>query len=107
MSSILFSQDQFCYSEEEVKEIQQIIEECDFKDQVHLKVEQNLSQQLNNCEDIIGANERLAEELEAQLKLKDQLIKEIKPKWHENKYLWFGYGILSILLPTLVLNNVS
>ena len=32
-------------------------------------------------------------ELENQLELKDNLIKEVTPKWYENKYLWFGYGI--------------
>ena len=24
----------------------------------------------------------------------ENLIKEVKPKWHENKYLWFFGGIL-------------
>jgi hypothetical protein len=26
------------------------------------------------------------------------LIKEVTPKWYENKYLWFGYGASIIWL---------
>ena len=98
---------EYCYSEEEVKEIHDIINECDFKEQVHLKVEENLSAQVKNCEQIITSNEKIIVELERQLQLKDQIIKEVRPKWHENKYLWFGYGIVAIILPTWVLGNVK
>ena len=98
---------EYCYSEEEVKEIHDIINECDFKEQVHLKVEENLSAQIENCELIVDKHKLLIIELEKQLELKDDLIKEVKPKWHENKYLWFGYGIVAIILPTWVLGNVN
>ena len=37
-------------------------------------------------------------QLENQLKLKNDLIKEVTPKWYENKYLWFGYGASIIWL---------
>ena len=40
----------YCYTEEEVIEIHNIIQECDFKDQVHFKVEENLSSQIKNLE---------------------------------------------------------
>jgi uncharacterized membrane protein YvbJ len=98
---------EYCYSEEEVTEIHDIINECDFKEQVHLKVEENLSAQIKNCELNVDKHKLLISELEKQLELKDDLIKEVKPKWHENKYLWFGYGILAIILPTWVLGNVN
>ena len=25
---------------------------------------------------------------------KDKLIKEVTPKWYENKWLWFGMGVV-------------
>ena len=28
------------------------------------------------------------------LKLYDDLVKEVKPKWYENKWLWFGLGVM-------------
>jgi len=98
---------EYCYSEEEVKEIHDIIQECDFKEQVHFKVEENLSGQIKNLELNVEKHKLLITELEKQLELKDDLIKEVKPKWHENKYLWFGYGIVAIILPTWVLGNVK
>ena len=104
--SFIFS-NEYCYTEEEVIEIHDIIKECDFKDQVHFKVEENLSSQIKNLQLNVEKHKLLISELEKQLNLKDDLIKEIKPKWHENKYLWFGYGIVAIILPTWVLGNVK
>ena len=98
---------EYCYTEEEVIEIHDIINECDFKDQVHFKVEENLSAQIKNCEMLVDKHKLLITELETQLELKGDLIEEVKPKWHENKYLWFGYGIVAIILPTWVLGNVK
>ena len=37
--------------------------------------------------------ESLIKDYETQLKLKDDMIKTIKPKWYENRYLWFGLGV--------------
>ena len=104
--SLVFSTD-YCYSEEEVKEIHDIIQDCDFKEHVHFKVEENLSNQIKNLELNVEKHKLLISELETQLDLKDDLIKEVKPKWHENKYLWFGYGIVAVILPTWVLGNVK
>ena len=98
---------EFCYTEEEVIEIHDIIQECNFKAQVHFKVEENLSSQIKNLELNVEKHKLLISELEKQLELKDNLIKEVKPKWHENKYLWFGYGIVAVILPTWVLGNVK
>ena len=98
---------EYCYSEEEVKEIYTIINECDYKDSLNTEIQINLEGQVENCELINNRHKLLITELETQLELKDDLIKEIKPKWHENKYLWFGYGIVAIILPTWVLGNVK
>jgi hypothetical protein len=34
-----------------------------------------------------------------QLRIKDEMIKTIKPKWYDNKYLWYAGGVLSMILP--------
>ena len=104
--SFIFSKE-YCYSEEEVKEIYTIINECDYKDSLNTEIQINLEGQVENCELINNRHKLLITELETQLELKDDLIKEVKPKWHENKYLWFGYGIVAIILPTWVLGNVK
>ena len=108
--SIIFTQCdecEYCYNEEQVVELANIIEECQFKEQVHFQVEQNLSAQIKDFELIVAKNDSINVLLESQIELKNQLIKEIKPKWHENKYLWFGYGIVAVILPTWVLGNVK
>ncbi len=35
----------------------------------------------------------IIENYKEQIALQEEMIKEVKPKWHENKYLWFGYGV--------------
>jgi hypothetical protein len=105
--STLFSQEQYCYTEEEVIELQQYIEECEFKQEFCFDIENALSSQVKDLQSLDSLNKDLIQELETQLVLKDDLIKEVKPKWHENKYLWFGYGIVAIILPTWVLGNVK
>ena len=104
--SFIFS-NEYCYSEEEVKEIYAAINECDYNDSLNTKIQLNLETQVKNCELNNDQRKLLIVELEKQLDLKDDLIKEVKPKWHENKYLWFGYGIVAIILPTWVLGNVK
>tara|TARA_R110002020_G_scaffold336593_1_gene552006 strand:- start:128 stop:517 length:390 start_codon:yes stop_codon:yes gene_type:complete len=32
--------------------------------------------------------------LDNRIKLYDDLVKEVKPKWYENKWLWFGLGVV-------------
>jgi hypothetical protein len=104
--SLIFSKE-YCYSEEEVKEIYTIINECDYRDSLNTEMQINLGNQVENCELNVNKHQLLISELEKQLELKDDLIKEVKPKWHENKYLWFGYGIVAVILPTWVLGNVK
>ena len=34
------------------------------------------------------------EDYKLQIKLKDDMIQVVKPKWYENKYIWFGLGVV-------------
>jgi len=105
--TFIFSQKEYCYTEEEVQEIYAIIHECDYNDSLNTEIQINLESQVRNCEQLVLNNELIVVELEKQLDLKDDLIEVVKPKWHENKYLWFGYGIVAVILPTWVLGNVK
>ena len=105
--SILFSQKEYCYTEAEVQEIYSIIHTCDYNDSLNTEIQTNLENQIQNSEQLILNNEFIIQELEKQLDLKDDLIEAVKPKWHENKYLWFSYGLVAIILPTWVLGNVN
>ena len=107
ISSFLFPQKEYCYSEEEIKEIYAIINECDYKDSLNVEIQTNLEGQVENCEQLVSKNELIVVELEKQLDLKDDLIKEVKPKWHENKYLWYSMGILSTLVPIWAIGQLK
>ena len=68
-----------CLSEEETKNIFNNIQELEFN--------------LEKASTLNLEYESLMKDYETQLKLKDDMIKTIKPKWYENRYLWFFLGI--------------
>ena len=35
----------------------------------------------------------MIEDYKKKLELKEDMIDLVKPKWYENRYLWFGYGV--------------
>jgi hypothetical protein len=44
---------------------------------------------------------------ERQVNLYMDLAKQNKPKWHENKYIWFGFGMASVLTSSWVVANTT
>jgi len=35
------------------------------------------------------------------------MIKEVKPKWYDNKYIWYSYGVLTMILPIWAVGQVK
>ena len=100
--SFVFSQKVYTFTEDEVKSLFSSIKELERQDSLNNLLIINYKQQLDDTEKLNTNNELIIQQLENQLQLKDDLIKVIKPKWYENKYLWFGYGVCTILIPTFV-----
>ena len=96
--SLIFPQKVYTFTEEEVKSLFSSIKEFERQDSLNNELIVNLENQLNNCGMINNNDSIIIVELDKQLELKDDLIKEIIPKWYENKYLWFGYGASIIWL---------
>ena len=69
-----------CLSEEETKNIFNNIQELEFN--------------LEKTKTLNLEYESLMKDYETQIKLKDDMIELLKPKWYDNKYLWFFGGIL-------------
>ena len=69
-----------CLSEEETKNLFNNIQELEF----NLEKAQTLNTEF----------ESLIKDYETQVKLKDEMIELVKPKWYDNKYLWFFGGII-------------
>ena len=69
-----------CLSEEETKNLFNNIQELEFN--------------LEKAKTLNLEYESLVKDYETQIKLKDEMIELVKPKWYDNKYLWFFGGIL-------------
>ena len=82
-----------CFSEEEVMNMTNNIKELQFKREVCESAYLNLESQVQDCDQIIMDYDEAVRLCEVQIKIKEDMIKTIKPKWYENKYLWFFGGV--------------
>ena len=48
----------------------------------------------------IGSQDSLIKDLELQVENYKKYAKEVKPSWYENKWLYFGYGVAAVTIPT-------
>mgnify|MGYP003122847926 FL=1 len=69
-----------CLSEQETKDLFNNIKELQFD--------------LDKYKELNLQYDGLIKDYEKQLILKDEMIDLVKPKWYDNKYLWFFGGIL-------------
>ena len=85
LCSFVFNQevvpcDGTCLSEEETKNLFNNIQELEFN--------------LEKAKTLNLEYEDLMKDYETQIELKNEMIELVKPKWYDNKYLWFLGGIL-------------
>ena len=91
-----------CLSEEETINITNSIKELEFKDSKNTEIISNLNGQIKlyieqhaNDSLLIDLNIQKSLLLNDRIKLYNELIKEVKPKWYENKWLWFTLGVVT------------
>ena len=91
-----------CLSEEQTINITNSLKELEHKDSTNTLIISNLNDQIKlyieqhaNDSLLISLNEQKSLLLNERIKLYDELIKEVKPKWYENKWLWFTIGVLT------------
>ena len=100
--SLLFPQEVCegeCYTDEEAQNIELYITELEQKNSSDSLIIGNLQGQIQLYIQQTNIDSTIIENYKEQLKLKEDLIKELKPKWHENKYLWYSMGIASMIVP--------
>ena len=102
-----FTQKSYEFTEQEVMELFNSITELEHADSINNNIITNLKQQITLYEQQIINNDTIIAEQQKQLNLKDDLIKEIKPKWYEHKYLWYGYGIVSVIVPIRLVGKLK
>ena len=81
-------------NEEEVIQLFHSIQELEHKDSLNVGIISNLELQIVDYKNINAQNEILIKDYKKQLELSQEMIKLVKPKWYDNKYLWFFGGII-------------
>ena len=91
-----------CLSDEQTINITNSLKELEFKDSTNTIIISNLNDQIKlyieqhaNDSLLIDLNMQKSKLLDNRIKLYDELIKEVKPKWYENKWLWFTIGVIT------------
>ena len=83
-----------CLSEEETQNITNNIQELQFNIEKYKEIEENLNSQIYMYIQSDSLYQSQIEDYKKQLEMKEEMIKLVKPKWHENKYLWFFGGMI-------------
>ena len=108
--SLLFPQEVCegeCYTDEEAQNIELYITELEQKDGNNSKIINNLNEQLQLYLQQTNIDSTIIENYIEQLKLKEDLIKELKPAWYDNKYLWYSMGIVSMIVPIWAVGQIK
>ena len=96
--SFVFTQepcDGTCFSEDEIINITNNIKELEFKLEKTKEIEENLNSQIYMYIQNDSLNQSQIEDYKTKLQYKDEMIELVKPQWYENKYLWFGFGVIA------------
>jgi len=97
LMSFTFTQepcDGTCFSEEEVLNITNNIKELQFDIEKYKEIEANLNLQIKDYMKNDSLNVSLIDDYKNQLQFKEEIIDLVRPKWYDNKYLWFFGGII-------------
>jgi len=105
--SILLPQRVYEFTEEEVKSLYGSIQELENTDSLNQKIIENLNEQIYMYIQQTEIDSTIIENYKEQLELKDEMIKNIEPKWYDNKYIWYSYGILSMLVPIWAIGQIK
>ena len=104
--SFLFPQaiveEEECFTETEIQEIELHISTLEQSDSLNVIEINELKEMIKLYEEKDKNNEiwldlqfRKTKLLDEQIDLYNDLVKQVKPKWYENKWLWFTIGVVT------------
>ena len=105
--SFLLPQKTYEFTEEEVKSLYASIQELENADNLNQKIIKNLNEQIYMYIQQTEIDSTIIENYKEQLALQEEMIKTIKPAWHENKYLWYSMGIVSMIVPIWAVGQIK
>ena len=85
-----------CYTDEEVINIEAFIQSLENDKEYLTKLNENMTLELNQWNIQDSTYQALIKDMEHTIDLRDKLIKEVTPKWWENKWIWFGMGVVGM-----------
>ena len=96
-----------CYTDEEAQNIELYITGLEQNVSKDSLIIGNLNEQLQLYIHQTKIDSGIIENYKEQLRIKDEMIKTIKPKWYDNKYLWYSMGIATMILPIWAVGQVN
>ena len=105
--SFIFPQKTYTFTEDEVKSLYTSIQELENTDSLNQKIIENLNSQIYMYIQQTEIDSGIIENYKEQLKIKDEMIKTIKPAWYDNKYLWYSMGVASMIVPIWGLGQIN
>ena len=108
--SLLFPQEVCegeCYTDEEAQNIELYITELEQNSNKDSLIINNLNEQLQLYLQQTNIDSTIIENYIEQLRIKDEMIKTIKPSWYDNKYLWYSMGIASMIVPIWAVGQIK
>ena len=83
------------------------IQELENADSLNQKIIENLNEQIYMYIQQTEIDSGIIENYKEQLAIQEDMIDTIKPAWHENKYLWYSMGILSMIVPIWAVGQIK
>ena len=97
----------YTFTEEQVIELYNSIQELEYSDSLNTEIINNLEDQIKLYREHVYNDSLLFVKYEEKIILLEEqvdLYKQLQPKWWE-KPLWFGSGVVAILVPTWILGQ--
>ena len=96
-----------CYTDEEAQNIELYITELEQNGSKDSLIIGNLNEQLQLYIHQTQIDSGIIENYNSIKEVLLNMIKTIKPKWYDNKYLWYSMGVASMILPIWAIGQLK
>ena len=93
--SFCFTQETHTFTTDEVDNIFSHIQELEIKDSLNTNYIKLLEEKSKEDSLLLVDYKLKIDNLQEQIDLQEGRIKEIKPQWYDNKWIWFTLGVMS------------
>ena len=112
---VVFSQEKtYNFTEKQILGITKEITDLQVKDSLNTKIINDLDSIIKELEEsaqidsvIIVNKDKTIADLEEKSKLLEKKVKFVKPSWYENKWLYFTYGVVSVVVPVYLAGQLT